>query len=103
MRDQVYEPGKYAGIVRSEIRAIIEREGWTPYVIDEPAGYTYEPHHHAESKLIVVLEGEMEVTLGDDALRCRPGDRLTIPGGEVHAAVMGECGCLYFWSEQVRS
>jgi mannose-6-phosphate isomerase-like protein (cupin superfamily) len=102
MNDGRYTPGLYSPDDRDGILAMVHAEGWAPLLIDEPAGYTYTPHHHEEDKLIVVLEGEMAVTLGAEDIKCRPGDRLIIPGGVTHAAVMGDQGCIYFWSEQVR-
>jgi|SRR5215216_7289764 len=95
--------GRFDPEDRSSILDQLSREDWNPLLVEEPAGYIYTPHHHAEAKLIVVLEGEMEVTLAGTGLRCRPGDELTIPGGMEHAAVMGPDGCSYFWSERLRS
>ena len=69
--------GRFDHEDRSSIIDHLRREDWNPLLVEEPAGYTYTPHHHAEAKLIVVLEGEMEVTLAGTVLRCRPGDELT--------------------------
>jgi mannose-6-phosphate isomerase-like protein (cupin superfamily) len=102
MIDQVYQRGLYSEIDQTDIRQRVMDEGWIPYVIDEPPGYAYAPHRHEEAKLIVILRGEMDVTLESETIHCRPGDKLTIPGGMEHAAVMGAEGCAYFWSEQVR-
>lgn len=43
------------------------------------------PHSHAEQWGIVV-EGEMELTIGGDTRRYRPGDDYIIPAGVVHRA-----------------
>ena len=94
--------GRFDPDNRSAILDHVRTGSWNPLLVEEPAGYTYTPHHHEEAKLIVVLAGEMAVTLGGATLRCLPGDELTIPGGMEHAAVMGPDGCAYFWSEQVR-
>ncbi len=44
-----------------------------------------EPHHHGEQWGIVV-EGEMELTVGGETRRCGPGDSYHIPAGVVHGA-----------------
>jgi len=43
------------------------------------------PHSHAEQWGIVV-EGEMELTIGVETRRYRPGDSYYIPAGVVHSA-----------------
>src|SRR5829696_2051580 len=94
--------GRFDPADRPSILDHLRREDWNPLLVEEPAGYTYSSHHHSEAKLIVVLDGDMEVTLAGASLRCRPGDELIIPGGMAHAAVMGPNGCAYFWSKQLR-
>ena len=43
------------------------------------------PHSHGDQWGIVV-EGEMELTIGDETRRYRPGDSYHIPAGVVHSA-----------------
>jgi len=50
----------------------------------EPIG-RIPPHSHGEQWGIVV-EGEMELTIGDHTGRYRPGDSYHIPAGVVHSA-----------------
>lgn len=50
----------------------------------EPVG-RIPPHSHGEQWGIVV-EGEMELTIGDDTRRYGPGDSYHIPAGVVHSA-----------------
>lgn len=50
----------------------------------EPIGEVA-PHSHGEQWGIVVA-GEMELTIGSDTRRYRPGDSYYIPAGVVHSA-----------------
>lgn len=98
----VYERQAFQSITAGEIRSAIERDGWTPSLIAEPPGAVYPRHRHAAAKLLVFLDGEMEVRAGGDLFSCQPGDRLIIPGLMEHEAKAGLEGCRYFWSEQIR-
>ena len=41
-------------------------------------------HHHPHEQAGMLLEGEMELTIGDETRLCRPGDMFIIPGGVSH-------------------
>ncbi|MEM9024780.1 MAG: cupin domain-containing protein [Bacteroidota bacterium] len=44
-------------------------------------------HKHAEhSEIVYVLEGEVEMTIGDKSYRVKPGDFIQIPKDTVHSA-----------------
>ncbi len=44
------------------------------------------PHiHHHEDETFYLIEGSLELRLGDDTLVARPGDYLKVPRGTVHA------------------
>jgi quercetin dioxygenase-like cupin family protein len=51
-------------------------------------------HEHPHEQLGVILEGEMELTIGDEARRIGPGEAYTIPGGVRHGGRTFEEGCL---------
>ena len=38
-------------------------------------------HHHPHEQAGMLLEGEMELTIGEETRLCRPGDMFIIPGG----------------------
>lgn len=98
----IYEPRAFAGKDEASVRAAVQREGWEPLLIHDPPGTVYPPHQHPEAKLLVFLRGSMEVKVDNAVYRCLPGDKLVIPGGVEHAAVVGPEGCVFFWSEQRR-
>jgi quercetin dioxygenase-like cupin family protein len=50
----------------------------------EPIGEV--THHSHGAQWGVVVEGEMELTIGDETRRYGPGDSYTIPAGVVHSA-----------------
>ncbi len=97
-----YEPQAFTNLDEVSVHATVEREGWAPLLIHDPPGTVYPPHHHPEAKLLVFLRGSMEVKVGGAVYRCLPGDKLIIPGGIEHAALVGPNGCVFFWSEQRR-
>lgn len=43
-------------------------------------------HQHPHEQAGMLLEGEMELTIGDETRLCRPGDMFIIPGGVLHRA-----------------
>ncbi|MFQ5955082.1 MAG: cupin domain-containing protein [Kiloniellales bacterium] len=53
-----------------------------------PGGEAMRHHHEREHQVLYILEGEAEVTLGDDQpVRCRPGTVIRIPPGLDHRVV----------------
>jgi quercetin dioxygenase-like cupin family protein len=97
-----YDPQAFTSVDAASVHAAVEREGWAPLLIHDPPGAVYPPHQHPEAKLLVFLRGSMEVKVGGAVYRCLPGDKLIIPGGVEHAALVGPDGCIFFWSEQRR-
>lgn len=93
--------GIYKGLSKKEILNKIQLKGFGPTVINDKPERIYSPHSHPEDKLIVILEGEMEVTVEDKKYLIREGDELIIPGGMLHSAKTGEKGCRFFWSEKL--
>lgn len=51
-------------------------------------------HHHPHEQLGVMLEGAMELTLGDETRLLRPGDAYTIPPHLPHGARTYAEGCV---------
>jgi uncharacterized protein YjlB len=102
MSNGPYEPQRYAGLSRQEILSRVRDAGWDPAPIDDPGGYVYPPHQHTAAKLLAILSGSMAVTIDGQTYQCAPGDQVVIPGGVVHAAVVGPEGCTFYWSEQIR-
>ncbi|MDQ4077133.1 MAG: cupin domain-containing protein [Chloroflexota bacterium] len=47
-------------------------------------------HAHPHEQVGFVLEGEVELTIGEERRWLRPGDLYIVPGGVEHAARVGE-------------
>lgn len=70
-----------------EIKASADETGGTLTVIEQvvsPAGNTPLHVHRDEDESFVVLEGELEVTLGDQRVRVGPGQFVFGPRGVAH-------------------
>ena len=78
------------------IRRIMSAEGLRPYVWSNGPGDAYGPHKHSYHKVIFVVEGSITFGLpkGGQRVTLNPGDRLELPPGVVHSAVVGPRGVL---------
>jgi len=97
----MYQEGIYSGLTEEEIEQRIKSEGFTPIKFNDPPGYTYFEHTHAEVKLLAFLTGSMEVKVGDQNFQCKAGDKLVIAANTPHSAVVSSNGCTFFWSEKL--
>ncbi len=97
----MYEANFYKTIDKEGIAEDARREGFDPVYITDPPGRVYPPHRHPETKLLVFLEGNMEVRVKGQEFDCKPGDKLIIPGNLEHSAIVGPEGCTFFWSEKL--
>jgi quercetin dioxygenase-like cupin family protein len=43
-------------------------------------------HSHPHDQVGYVVSGEVQLTIGDETVRCAPGDSYAIPGGVEHGA-----------------
>jgi len=78
----------------------IKREGFNPLRFSNAPGFVYHSHRHQETKLLVFLEGSMEVKVEEETYQCGSGDKLIIPGNMEHSAIVGSEGCVFFWAEK---
>ena len=78
------------------IRRILTAEGLKPYAWGNSPGDVYPAHVHGYHKVIYVLEGWITFGLPDegDEFTLNPGDRLELPTGVTHNAVVGPQGVL---------
>src|SRR5947207_3272995 len=77
-----------------EIRAILSREGLDPYRWSNGPGDVYAAHSHSYHKVIYVVTGSITFGLPDtgESVTLNPGDRLELPRGTTHNAVVGGAG-----------
>ena len=76
------------------IREILAEEGLHPYRWSNSPGDVYSSHSHAYNKVIYVISGSITFNLpdSDEKLVLKPGDRLDLPAGVSHGAVVGTTG-----------
>jgi quercetin dioxygenase-like cupin family protein len=55
----------------------------------------YAAHSHGYEKVLYCVDGSITFVLGDGGgtLELKPGDRMVLPAGTVHSAVVGDAGC----------
>lgn len=79
---------------RERLDAELRGMGLSPSWWSNGPGDTYAPHSHSYHKVLFCAGGSItfKVEPGGDAFELRPGDRLDIPPGTVHSAVVGPEG-----------
>jgi quercetin dioxygenase-like cupin family protein len=78
----------------SAITRQMQKENLRPYVWDNTPNYRYAVRTHGYTKVMYVVEGIIEVTLPDSnqRVKLRAGDRVEIPAGVRHGAIIGSSG-----------
>ena len=76
------------------LRSILADEDLHPYVWSNGPGDVYGAHSHAYHKVIYVIRGSITFGLPDsgDKVTLNSGDRLELPAGITHNAVVGHEG-----------
>lgn len=93
------EPGVYAHTATENIKAKLKQQGYDPVLIREVPHATLDTHQHRQSHVIVIVRGQMQLTLEDSEYLMQPGDLVTIAPHVRHAAQFGAEGCDYLWAE----
>ena len=77
-----------------EIRRILGGEGLQPYRWSNGPGDVYSAHTHAYHKVIYVVKGSITFGFPGDGgeAKLQEGDRLELPAGTAHDAVVGSEG-----------
>ena len=76
------------------MRKLLDEEGLHPYRWSNGPGDVYGTHSHAFHKVIYVVKGSITFGLPDagDRILLNTGDRLDLPAGISHNAVVGSKG-----------
>ena len=79
---------------RDELWRIMADEGLSPYAWSNGPHDAYSAHTHGYDKVIYVVSGSITFGLPelDRKVTINPGDRLDLPKGTVHNAVVGKDG-----------
>jgi quercetin dioxygenase-like cupin family protein len=78
----------------ARLRRIMNGEGLEPYRWSNAPGDVYNAHTHAYHKVIYVVQGSITFGLPDQGRQVTldPGDRLDLPSGVAHDAIVGPQG-----------
>ena len=78
------------------LRSQLRDEGLSPYAWSNGAGDVYDTHQHSYHKVIYVVRGTISFGLPDEdrQVTLGAGDRLELPAGTKHNAVVGSQGVL---------
>ena len=74
------------------LRARLIEEGLEPGAWSNGSGDRYASHEHVYDKVIVVAAGSIRFGLGPGAVDLAQGDRLDLPAGTAHDAIVGPDG-----------
>lgn len=70
---------------RDEVAAAWAHRGYSCERFVDPPGQAWNGFVHGCNELITVVDGELEITVGSEILRLRPGDEAFVPGGTMHS------------------
>jgi quercetin dioxygenase-like cupin family protein len=81
-------------VTRAEIEARLAREGLSPSAWSNGPGDRYPAHDHVYDKVLVVASGTIQFGLPNAGrhVELAVGDRLDLPAGTSHDAVVGPSG-----------
>jgi quercetin dioxygenase-like cupin family protein len=70
----------------SELRRLLEAEGYSVFQWSDASGTKYGPHAHEEDQSHWILKGELELRVGHETYTLRAGDRDFLPANTIHSA-----------------
>ena len=81
---------------QSTLERLMSTEGLSPYAWSNGPHNVYPAHEHSYNKVIYVVQGSITFGLPElgTKLTLKTGDRLDLPAGTVHDAVVGAEGVL---------
>ncbi len=68
-------------------------EGLSPYSWSNGPGDRYGAHTHSYFKVLYCARGSITFDVEGEKVDLKPGDRLDLPAGTSHSAVVGPQGC----------
>lgn len=83
---EVLVKGKFATPVDgAAVAADWRLRGYSCGLFTDPPGRVWKDFVHATNELVTVVEGRLEMTVGDQTVIAGPGDEVFIPRGIVHS------------------
>lgn len=80
---------------REELIEELEASGMSVTEWTDDADIHYPEHAHPRDEVLVVLRGEIRMTVAGRERMLGPGDRLALAAGERHVATVGPDGATY--------
>ena len=78
----------------------LKSEGYQKvYTWDAKPNESDSNHTHPHDTALIVLEGEIAITIGGKSHLLKPGDRFNIPKETLHSGFCGPDGCKYVVGE----
>jgi quercetin dioxygenase-like cupin family protein len=79
---------------QGQLQTLLDNEGLRAYRWSNAPGHEYGAHSHPFHKVIFVVQGSITFDLagGKEQVLLEAGDRLDLPQGIVHSAVVGQQG-----------
>jgi len=86
----------------SALRRLCEEQGLHPYQWSNGSLDKYSVHSHSYNKVIYVAQGSITFGLPEDGrkIELKAGDRLDLPAGTIHDAVVGAQGVVCLEAHQ---
>jgi len=78
-----------------ELMAKVQAEASGCYSWSNGPGDRYAAHSHSFEKVLYCVDGSITFVLESEGrrLELEPGDRMMLPAGTVHSAIVGPTGC----------
>lgn len=71
-----------AGLEGKYVHGATTTMGW----VTVKAGSDFAAHHHPHEQITVMIEGELEMKIGDETIKMLPGEIRVIPANTIHSA-----------------
>lgn len=80
----------------------LEKENW-PHIYEwqDKPGTIYPEHVHQGKVTIFVTEGYVEITIKEEKIILRAGDRFNVPPNTYHSAIVGPQGVQFVVGEEI--
>lgn len=81
-----FDSGKYpVPVDEKQVRSDWAVEGFSFGIFRDPPGQEWNDFVHDSDEYVVVADGELIITVGQETRKAEPGDRVRIPAGIVHS------------------
>jgi mannose-6-phosphate isomerase-like protein (cupin superfamily) len=77
--------------------------GFSLGIFTDPPGQVWKDYVHGTDELLMAAEGEMELEMKGEAIRCKIGEEILIPAKTVHTVRnIGKTGTVWYYGYKQR-